>query len=81
MTDDEILAKANEVANRHGLTASFLGDAKSVGVGGDFRTYTRIIVLEGPHPGDEVLAQISTEIPNVTGINRVTFDITPRKAQ
>jgi len=79
MQEHEILKLANEIANPHGLTAGFLAgeDALSVGVGGDHRTCTRIIVLVGPFPGHEILANISTKISNVTNINRVTFDITP----
>lgn len=79
MKDSEILDIANGISSLHGLRASFLGDdsAMSVGVGGDNRSYTRIIVLEGSFPGHEILADISTKISNLTGINRVTFDFTP----
>lgn len=75
MSEEKILKIANEIVGPHGLRAEFLGDALSVGVGGDFRTYTRIIVLVGPHPGDEVLASLSTKISNNTNVNRVTFEL------
>ena len=79
MEKSEILDIANEIVGVHGLRASFLGnaDVRSVGVGGDNRTYTRVVVLEGLYPGDKVLADIATKICNRTAINRVTFDITP----
>lgn len=79
MNDSEILDIVNGISIPHGLRASFLGDdsAMSVGVGGDNRSYTRIIVLEGSFPGHELLADISTKISNLTGVNRVTFHITP----
>ncbi len=79
MQESEMLSIANEIAGPHGLTASFLLDENclSVGVGGDNRTYTRIIMLEGPFPGHKILADVSTKLSNLTGINRVTFDLTP----
>ena len=75
MGDEESLRLANTIVHPHGLSAKFLGEARSVGVGGDFRTYTRVLVLIGPHPGNEVLASLATEISNQTGINRVTFQL------
>lgn len=78
MDDDEILRTANDIAAPQGLRAEFLADpatVKSVGVGGDFRTYTPILVLIGPHPGDTILAQVATDISNRTGVNRVTFQL------
>lgn len=81
MEHSEILRIANEIVAPHGLRAEFLGDpenVKSVGVGGDFRTYTPVIVLVGPqHPGGEILAQVATEISNRTFVNRVTFQLWP----
>ena len=73
--EEQALAVANQLATPHGLRAEFLGDAKSVGIGGDCRTYTRVMVLIGKWPGDEVLAQISTAISNRTPINRVTYQL------
>lgn len=75
MTDEEILEVANRIVARYGLVAEFLGDAKSVGVGGDQRTVTRVICLIGVYPGYDVLSLLSTEISNRTPINRVTFEI------
>ena len=79
MTDEEILEKANAIVASHDLMAEFLGDAHSVGVGGDNRTYTRVICLVGPFPGWDVLAQLSTEISNTLPINRVTYEMARRK--
>lgn len=81
VNDSEILAIANRISGRYGLKADFLGDTRSVGVGGDARTYTRVIVLEGLFPGHEALAEISTAISNQTGVNRVTFEIARRSAE
>ncbi len=75
MSEAEILETANEIVRLQGLRAEFLGDTHSVGVGGDNRSYTRIIVLLGSHPGHEVLASLSTKISNDTGINRITFEL------
>ncbi len=76
LTDEEMLIIANEIANPHGLKAEFLPDIRRVGVGGDNRTYTPVVVLVGPPPLHEVLSEISTEISNRTGIMGVTYDIT-----
>lgn len=75
MSEEEALEIANKIVEPHGLKAEFLGDVHSVGVGGDCRSYTRIIVLMGPHPGNEALASLSTKISNNTGINRITFEL------
>lgn len=79
MENSEILRIANEIVGPHGLRAEFLGnpdEVRSVGVGGDFRTYTPILVLIGLRPpNDEMLAQVSTEISNRTTVNRVTFQL------
>ena len=78
MTEQESLAIANETVQLHGLTAEFIGEVRSVGVGGDLRTYTRIIVLIGPYPGEQVLSLLSSQIGNRTGINRITFELARR---
>ncbi len=75
MTELEVLKVANEIVSPYGLRAEFLGDAYSVGVGGDSRSYTRVIVLIGSHPRNEILASLSTEIGNRTGINRITIEL------
>ncbi len=77
MSEIEILELANKIVAPHGLRAEFIGDFLSVGVGGDNRTYTKIMVILGLWSGHEVLASLSTEISNRTGINRITFQITP----
>jgi phosphoribosylformylglycinamidine synthase subunit PurS len=74
----KLLEVVNEITNPHGLRAEYLPGALSVGVMGDDRTYTPVIVLVGPHPGDEILQVVSSEISNRTLINRVTYDITPQ---
>ncbi len=75
MNDQEILQKANELVAPYGLRAEIFPDLFSVGVQGDGRTYTPIINLIGPHPGDEVLKKLSTEISNTLPVNRVTIQI------
>lgn len=76
MNDETILRVANRIAAPYGLRADFLGDAYAVGVTGDFRAYTRVIVLTGPFPGHAALASVSTAISNETGISRVGYDVT-----
>ncbi len=73
MEHEEIVRRANEIVAPYGLQAEILGDIHSVGVGGDHRTYTPVVNLIGTHPGDEVLARLSTEIGNKLPINRITF--------
>jgi len=74
----EILTKANELASAYGLKAEFLSDdAFSVGVQGDQRTYTPVINLIGPWPGNDVLRRLSTEISNTVKVNRVTYSVDP----
>lgn len=75
MSEQEILQKANEMIASHGLTAEILPDLFSVGVQGDGRTYTPILNLIGPHPGNDVLKKLSTELSNNLPINRVTIQI------
>lgn len=81
MENSEILRITNEIVGPHGLRAEFLGnpdEVRSVGVGGDFRTYTPILALIGLRPpDDETLARVSTEISNRTPVNRVTFQLFP----
>lgn len=74
MNESDALKISNEIVKSYGLKAEFLGDFYSVGVGGDSRTYTKVIVLTGPFPGNEILASLSTQIGNKTGINRITFE-------
>lgn len=73
---EEVLRSVQEIAEKYGLTAELLPNAFSVGVGGDQRTYTPVVCLNGPFPGFDVLEKVSTEIGNMTSINRVTFDLT-----
>jgi len=75
MSDDEILMVANAIAKRYHLRAELLPGIFSVGVGGDQRTYTPVLVLIGPHPGNETLASLSTMLGNVLPVNRVTYEL------
>lgn len=75
MSDEEALNIAQRIATCFGLMAEFVPNAKSVGVGGDSRTYTRVICLTGAFPGHKILAQVSAEISNQTPVNRVIFEI------
>ncbi len=77
MEREIMLLRANEIANPYGLTAFFLEGIVSVGVQGDQRTLTPVIVLTGPFPGHEVLAQVSTAISNAIPVNRVTYEFPP----
>lgn len=79
MTREELLAKANEIAGKHGLSVEIPEDIQSVGVGGDERTYTPIAMLSGPFPGWEVIAQVSSEISSTLPINRVTYEFARKK--
>ena len=72
---EKVLKSARKIAAEYGLDVEFLGDAMSVGVGGDDRTYTPVLVLIGPHPGDEQLSQLSTKLTNELPVNRVTFEL------
>jgi len=74
MTDEESLAMAQNIISPYGLVAEFLGEVRTVGVAGDGRTYGKVIVLMGTHPGNPVLEELSTRITNQTGITRVTFE-------
>lgn len=76
MDEQEILYRANEMVAPYGLRAELFPDIWSVGVQGDQRTFTQIVNLIGPHPGNDTLAMLSTKICNELPINRVTFEIT-----
>ena len=81
MEDTELLEKTNKIVEPYGLTAEILPDISSVGVQGDSRTYSPVMVLKGPFPGWDILEKLSTEISNTTQVNRVTYDATPTPAQ
>lgn len=76
MANTEILARANEIVNPHGLQAEIFEGINSVGVGGDQRTYTPVINLVGAYSDWELLGTLAREIANTLPINRVTYEIT-----
>lgn len=78
MSEEEILRIANEIAIPYGLKAEIFPDIFSVGVQGDGRTYTPVIVLVGLFPGHDVWDYISREISSRTSVNRVTVEIARR---
>jgi GMP synthase PP-ATPase subunit len=77
MSEEEILRRANGIVNNHKLKVSILPGVQAVGVQGDNRVYLPVMVLSGPHPGWEILGQLSTQITNELPISHVTYDITP----
>ncbi len=78
MVKEEIIRRVNEIVAPYGLHAEIFEGIKSVGVGGDARSYTPVVNIIGPFPGYDVLSKISSEITNVVSVNRVTFQIGKR---
>lgn len=78
MEVNEVLRIVGELVRPYGLSVDWLG-VYSVGVAGDYRTYRPVLLLSGPHPGDDILAEVSTRIGNMTEGCRVTFEIAVRK--
>jgi hypothetical protein len=79
MTEEEIVAAANVIVAPHGLQAEILGGIKRVGVQGDERTYGPVLVLTGPYPTNEVLAEISSQLTNKLPVTGVTIETARRK--
>lgn len=79
----QVLEQANELSQPYGLRAEFVagGEIMTVGVQGDDRSYTPVIVLIGPDPGQEVLASLSTRITNALPVNRVTWELATSKPE
>lgn len=75
MTNREVLEMANNIVAPHGLRAEFLEGVCSVGVGGDCRTYTGVLVLIGEYPSSDILGSLATQIGNITHINRITIEL------
>lgn len=67
--------KINIFIRKWGLFCEIPDGLKSVGVGGDCRTYTSVVFLRGPFPGYDALVDICSEITGQFDINRVLFDI------
>lgn len=77
-----VLKAANELAESHGLRAEFIahGEIMTVGVQGDDRSYTPVIVLIGPDPGQEVRASLSTRIIEILSVeSRYVEELPARK--
>ena len=90
--NEDLFQKTGDRNSEHSCWQYFavLPDIKSVGVMGDERTYARPVILRAVESADamtadwarlpyDVLARISGRIVGeVTGINRVVYDITPK---
>lgn len=88
----QLFEETGERNSKHSCWQYFavLPDIKSVGVMGDERTYARPVILRAVESSDamtadwarlpyEVLARISSRIVGeVSGVNRVCYDITPK---
>lgn len=75
------LAVANAIAEEYGLHAEYLSHdpwLKTVGVQGDKRTYERPIMLTGPWPGHEALAECSRRISAEMPANKVVYEVARR---
>lgn len=69
-----MIQEIQELVAPYNLVAELL-DISAVGVAGDGRTYLPVVNLIGKHPGNEVLAQLSTKITNEYEVGRVTFQL------
>ena len=69
---------ADKIAMQFNLTAEVFEGPRSVGVGGDMRTFTPVVNLIGDFPGHEVLATVSNRITSELPVNRVTFQLARR---
>jgi GMP synthase PP-ATPase subunit len=78
MNKKEIVRQASDIAKKYNLLAELEIRVKSIGVQGDNRTVTPVIILSGPFPGYEKLEEVSTTITNSLPINRVIYDISPK---
>lgn len=67
--------KINIFISKWGLFCEIPDGLKSVGVGGDCRTYTSVVFLRGPFPGYDALVDICSEITGKFDINRVLFEV------
>ena len=74
----EVLAQVREIIKEFDLDLEaelFPLPVMSKGTHGDEGTYTRVILLTGTYPGNELLAKASTAISNRTPVNRVAYEI------
>jgi hypothetical protein len=71
----QIMLRAKPIAQAEGLQVEFLGDAESVGVQGDFRTYTDVLVLMGESEDYEMLTKLTSKIYGTLPINRVAIEL------
>ncbi|MCT7829958.1 MAG: GMP synthase (glutamine-hydrolyzing), partial [Lactobacillus iners] len=90
--NEQLYKQTGERNSEHACWQYFavLPDIKSVGVMGDERTYQRPVILRAVESSDamtadwaklpyDVLSRISSRIVDeVSGINRVVYDITPK---
>lgn len=76
---EQLRNKINLFIRKWGLFCEVPDGLKSVGVGGDCRTYTSVVFLRGPFPGYDALVDICSEITGKFDINRVLFDTGKQK--
>lgn len=79
MEIQEIVESVDKIVSLCGLYAEIPPNIRSVGVGGDERTYLPCVFLVGPFPGWKILAELSTEITNTLPVNRVTYELLRKK--
>jgi hypothetical protein len=74
----DIKRRVEEIISLHDLTVDVPRGIFAVGVQGDERSYTPVVILRGQMPEKLVLDKISNKISNTLPVSRVTFEIVAR---